>query len=99
MCPAERRQSGGGYVQISKVESLTPTRLAFASRPPPFRGGIRACRAASYLNENFAVLHNRAVGLDRHHAGRRNHFSGLDVELAVVKVAFDHIAFDIAFRR
>src|SRR5262249_23239446 len=37
--------------------------------------------------------------LDRNHARRRDNLSCLDVELAVVKIAFDDVALDIAFRQ
>src|SRR5262249_3509237 len=49
------------------------------------------------LDQHPAVLDNGLVGLDRHHARRRHHLAGLDVELAVVEVALDHVALDEAF--
>src|ERR1043166_8756228 len=56
-----------------------------------FTGSLR-------LDHHPAVLDQRLVGLDRHHAGRRDNLASLDVELAVVEVALDDVAVDIALR-
>src|SRR5215510_2654017 len=50
------------------------------------------------LDDDPAVLNHSLVSLHRHHAGRRHDLAGLDVELAVVEVALDHVAVDVAFR-
>ena len=52
-----------------------------------------------HFDEYFSALDDRRVGLDRDHAGRRHHLAGLDVELAVVEVALDHVAIDEALRQ
>jgi hypothetical protein len=51
---------------------------------------------SSDFDEHFAVLYDRRVGLDRDYARRGHHLAGLDVELAVMKITFNHIAIDIA---
>src|SRR5262245_43279102 len=50
------------------------------------------------LDDDAAVLHHGLVGLHRHHARWRRHLAGLDVELAVVEVALDQVAVDVALR-
>ena len=39
------------------------------------------------------------IGFDRNHARRGDDLSGPDIELSVVKIALDDVAFDIAFRQ
>src|SRR5207302_3652576 len=39
------------------------------------------------------------VDFDRDHAGRRDHFASLDVELAIVKIALDDLTLDEPFRK
>src|SRR6516164_1687668 len=51
------------------------------------------------LDHHAIVLDEGLVGLDRHHAGRRHHLAGLDVELPVVEVALDYVALDEALRQ
>src|SRR5579885_2609651 len=46
------------------------------------------------LDGHLAVDHHHRVGLDRHHAGRRHHLAGADIELAVVEIALDHVVLD-----
>src|SRR5262245_30189193 len=59
----------------------------------------RTFMSASFrLNQHPTVLDEGLVGLDRDHAGRRHHLAGLDVELAVVEVAFHNVAVDVALR-
>ncbi len=52
-----------------------------------------------HFDEHRAAVDRRRIGLHRNHAGRRHDLAGLDVELAVVEVAFDHIAVDEALRQ
>src|ERR1700733_11380489 len=52
----------------------------------------------SHLDHHFAVDDRSRIGLHRHHAGRRHHLTGADVELPTVEIAFDDIAVDIALR-
>ena len=52
-----------------------------------------------HLDEHRAALDRGRIGLHRDHAGRRHHLAGLDVELAVVEVALDHVAVDVALRQ
>src|SRR5579862_4263113 len=51
----------------------------------------------SHFNGHLAVDQERRIDLDRHHAGRRHHFAGTHVELAVVEIALDDVVFEIAF--
>ena len=51
---------------------------------------------SSDFDEHFAVLHDGRVGLDRDHARRRHYLAGLDVELAVMKIALNDVAIDKA---
>jgi hypothetical protein len=53
---------------------------------------------SSDLDGNSAVDHRHWISFDRHHARRRDHFSGADIELPVMEIAFDDVAFDIDFR-
>lgn len=48
------------------------------------------------LDINNPVFDHRIVCLDWYHAGRTNHFTGADIESSLVKVAFDHLAFQNA---
>src|SRR5476649_1922217 len=56
-------------------------------------------RLSIHFDEYFSVLHQCPIGLDRDHAGRRDHLARLDVELAVVEVALDDVAIDKALRQ
>src|SRR5215470_9853945 len=51
-----------------------------------------------HFDDDAIVLDHGLVGLHRHHAGRRHNLAGLDVELAIVEVALDHVAVDVALR-
>jgi hypothetical protein len=53
----------------------------------------------SDLDEDFPVFDHRPIGFDRNHARRGDDLSGPDIELSVVKIALDDVAFDIAFRQ
>src|SRR5665213_398510 len=46
------------------------------------------------VDEHRAAFDRGGIGLHRDHAGRRHYLAGLDVELAVVEVAFDHVTDD-----
>src|SRR5580704_3525339 len=56
-------------------------------------------RERSHFDGDLPVDHQRRIGLDRHHAGWRDHFAGADIELAIVEIALDHVVLDIAFRQ
>ena len=51
------------------------------------------------FDEHRAAFDRRGIGFHRDHTGWRHDLAGFDVELAVVEVAFDHVAVDEAFRQ
>src|SRR6516225_1282067 len=53
----------------------------------------------SGLNGDAAFDDRHRIGSHRHHARRRYHFAGADIELAIVEITFDHVALDIALRQ
>src|SRR5262249_4087698 len=61
--------------------------------------GANANESCSHLDEHLSVFDDRGIGLDRNHARRPDDRTGLDIELPAVKIAFDDIAFDEAFRQ
>src|SRR5262245_25323859 len=71
---------------IAALLCVSPSRPSEEERSPSFG-----------LDQHPAVLDHGLVGLDRHHAGRQHHRAGLDVELAVVERALDHVALDETF--
>jgi len=46
------------------------------------------------LDQDFSVLYGNYVGLDGNHAGWRDDLPGADIELAPVKIAFDHLTLE-----
>src|SRR6516164_272044 len=54
---------------------------------------------SSHLDEDLSAFDDRGISLDRNHARRPDHGAGADVELPAVKIAFDDITFDEAFRQ
>ena len=52
----------------------------------------------SGLDVDRVTLDGDRIDLLGNHAGRIHHFAGLDVEPAVVEIALDHLALDVAFR-
>src|SRR5262252_1574241 len=53
----------------------------------------------SRLDGDAACDDSHRIGLHRHHAWRRYHITGADIELAIVEIAFDNLAIDIALRQ
>src|SRR6476661_1881573 len=53
----------------------------------------------SNLDKHLPVLDHRGIGLDRNHARRGDDRAGADIELPAVKIAFDDVAVDEAFRQ
>jgi hypothetical protein len=53
--------------------------------------------ARSYLNEYLPILDDGSIGLDGDHTWRRHNLAGFDIELTIVKIAFDDILLDVAF--
>src|SRR6516162_6554783 len=58
-----------------------------------------AKESCSHLDKDLPVFDDRGISLDRNHAWRPDDRAGLDIELPAVKIAFDHVAFDEAFRQ
>src|SRR5262245_47344587 len=54
---------------------------------------------SSHLDEYLPIFDDGPIGLDRNHARRSNHRAGSDIEPPAVKIAFDNVAFDEAFRQ
>src|ERR1700758_1391649 len=66
----------------SALEKVARPRWATSQRPGSFLDSCHDCDAA---------LDDRdRIGLHWHHAGRRYHFAGADIELTIVEIAFDN---------
>src|SRR6516162_5185890 len=53
----------------------------------------------SHLDEHLPAFDDRGISLDRNHARRSDNGAGADIELPAVKIAFDDVAVDEAFRQ
>src|SRR5262249_36651930 len=93
-CPATWRagvEKEAGPVRCRQLKSakiVTPIGTLWATS-----------QRASRLHGDATLDHGHRVGLHRHHARRRHHFAGANIKLAVVEIAFDDIAIDIALRK
>src|SRR5262249_43096255 len=56
-------------------------------------------KRGSPLDEALSVFDDRGISFDWTHARRPDDRAGFDIELPAVKIAFDHVAFDEAFRQ
>jgi hypothetical protein len=63
------------------------------------RLGTDANENCSNLNKYLPAFDDRGISLDRNHARRPDNRAGPDIELPAVKIAFDDVAFDEAFRQ
>src|SRR3954451_20479126 len=84
-------QTTSTFPAASSMAGPSSSTTAFTPLENSPRTGIDSLR----LDEDTVVLDHDLVGLDRNHAGRCHHLAGLDVELAVVEIALDHVAVDV----
>ncbi len=55
--------------------------------------------SASRIDKHFTVDHDGMEGAQGNHARRSDDFTGTNIECAIVKIAFDGVAFHATFRQ